>query len=131
MVNKEAKRLRRFCKEYWKIENYEQAVNDKENLWICHHRLELTLDNELVHTPKELKRMGMYYNRPYFELIFLKKKDHDVLHKKGKPIKPIGDFGKKFFKHFGYTQIKNPKLYDREKHWYYSHNKVCRWEVEK
>ena len=128
MIGKEIKRIKRYCKEYWKIENYEQAINDKDNKWVCHHRLELTLNGEDAHSVEELKRLGMYYNIPYFELIFLKRYDHEILHKEGKPHKPKGDFGIKFFNKFGITQMNDPKFYDREKHWYYSHNKVCRWE---
>ena len=76
-----AKNLKRICKDdISKIENYEQAINDKENMWICHHRLELTLDGEYAHSAKELDRLGMYYNRPYFELIFLTKTEHGKLH---------------------------------------------------
>lgn len=28
------------------IENYEQAVNDKSQMWVCHHRLEISLDGK-------------------------------------------------------------------------------------
>ena len=48
-----------------KIENYEQAMNDKEHVWHCHHRLELTLDGEFAHSRAELQRLGMYFKRPY------------------------------------------------------------------
>lgn len=76
-----AKNIRKICKDdVSKIENYEQAINDKENMWICHHRLELTLDGEDACSRKDLIRMGMYYKRPYFELIFLTKKEHKKLH---------------------------------------------------
>lgn len=47
---------------------------------------------------------------------------------KGKPRKPFSDFGKKFFEQFGITNIDNPKLYNREKLWYYKHNHKCSWE---
>ena len=63
-----------------KIENYEQAINDTTQTWVCHHRLELTLDGEFAHNSKDLIRMGMYYKRPYYELIFLTWKDHALLH---------------------------------------------------
>lgn len=66
--------------EIEKIENYEKALNDKTQMWHCHHRLELTLDDEFAHTPKELQKMGMYYNRPYYELIFLTISQHRKLH---------------------------------------------------
>ena len=70
-------RTKRYCKDdISKIENYEQAINDKENKWVCHHRLELTLDCEEALSRSELKRMNMYYHRPYFELIFMKDIDH-------------------------------------------------------
>lgn len=63
-----------------KIENYELAKKDNFKGWHIHHRLELTLNGEFAHTPEELKRMGMYYNRPYFELIFLTKSEHQRIH---------------------------------------------------
>lgn len=76
-----------FCKDdITKIKNYNEAINDKNNIWHCHHILELTLDNEPALSVKDLMRMNMYYNRPYFELIFLKPKDHHSLHNKGKNI---------------------------------------------
>ena len=65
-----------------KIENYDKAVTDKSQMWVCHHRLELTLDGEFAHSYKDLERMGMYYHRPYFELIFLTETEHRRLHMK-------------------------------------------------
>lgn len=77
-----------YCKDdISKIENYEQAVNDKEHVWHCHHRLELTLDGEFAHSRAELRRLDMYLKRPYFELIFLKSADHRKLHKSTIPDK--------------------------------------------
>ena len=43
--------------------------------------------------------------------------------------KPKGEFGKKFFKHYGFTKRGDVNLYRRELNWYIKHNKVCRWEV--
>ena len=138
-----------------KIENYELAVNDKKQMWICHHRLELTLDGEFAHTPKELKRLGMYLKRPYFELIFLTNSEHRKLHSntevhrrkmsethKGKKAseetkrkisevqkgKPRSIFGLKFKEHFGITRCDNIKLYNKERDWCRNHNNKCRWE---
>lgn len=72
-----------FCKDdITKIENYELAMTDTEEVWHCHHRLELTLDGEYAHSKEDLIRMNMYYQRPYFELIFLKNSDHVTLHNK-------------------------------------------------
>lgn len=71
---------RRICKEYEKIENYELAKADNFEGWEVHHRLEISINGEEVHTMKSLKRLNMYYNRPYFELIYLKTVDHTALH---------------------------------------------------
>jgi hypothetical protein len=78
----------RYCKEYENIENYEKAVADNFKGWLCHHRLEThTSDGErrLVDIiSDELIALGMYYNRPAGELIFLTVKEHSSLHNKGK-----------------------------------------------
>ena len=33
--------VEKYCKEYWKIENYQEAINDTERRWHCHHRHEI------------------------------------------------------------------------------------------
>lgn len=72
-----------YCKDdISKIENYQEAVNDKENKWVVHHRLETTLDGKFANEKKDLIRMNMYYNRPYFELIFLTTREHRQIHNK-------------------------------------------------
>lgn len=84
------KNVKRFCKDdISKIENYDKAIADNTNVWVCHHRLELTLDNEFAHTKDDLIRMDMYYKRPYFELIFMTKSEHLKLHGRvyGSPMK--------------------------------------------
>ena len=63
------------------IENYEEAISDTNNSWICHHRLEASPDG-VEHTREELKSMGLYYHRPASELIFLTKREHSQLHQK-------------------------------------------------
>ena len=78
-------KLHKICKDNLElIENYDKAVKDDFHGWVLHHRLELTIDGEEVHTPESLIRLNMYYNRPYFELIFLKRGEHIALHNKGK-----------------------------------------------
>ena len=62
------------------IENYEKAAADEFKGWMLHHRLECTLDGEYAHSAEELKRLGMYYNRPYYELIYLTNSEHSKLH---------------------------------------------------
>lgn len=70
-----------YCKDdISKIENYDKAIADTTQTWHLHHRLELTLDGEFAHSRDELKRLGMYYNRPYFELIFMTNSEHVRLH---------------------------------------------------
>ena len=77
----------KFCKDYENIENYEAAKKDNFKGWECHHRLEThNSDGErrLVDiTVAELQALGMYYNRPPEELIFLTIKEHNAF-KKGK-----------------------------------------------
>lgn len=75
-----------YCKdEISKIENYDKAVNDMTQVYEIHHKLELTLDGEFAHSAEELKRMHMYFDRPYFELVFLTKAEHTALHMKVRP----------------------------------------------
>ena len=78
---------KQYCKNYQDIENYEKAKKDGFKGWECHHRLEthtpdgIRRDVDISH--KELKALGMYYNRPASELIFLTVKEHNAF-KKGR-----------------------------------------------
>lgn len=81
MINKWKYTIKRVCKDDPSlIENYDKAINDDTQMWVLHHRLELTLDGEYAHSKEELIRLDMYYHRPYYELIFLTKSDHQILH---------------------------------------------------
>ena len=72
---------RKYCRDdISKIENYEEAMNDKTQTWHLHHRLELTLDGEFALSRDQLKIHDMYYNRPYYELIFLTRSEHRRIH---------------------------------------------------
>ncbi len=74
-----------FCKDdISKIENYDKAFSDPTQTWDIHHRLELTLEGEYAHSKEDLIRMNMYYQRPYYELIFLTPTEHRRLHAEGK-----------------------------------------------
>ena len=79
-----SKQINALCKSPEHIENYEKAVNDSTNVWICHHRLEThNSDGErrLVDiTSAELKALDMYFNRPPEELIFMTSSEHWELH---------------------------------------------------
>ena len=70
----------RYCKDYENIENYQKALADNFKGWECHHRKGVDISRE------KLKALGMYYNRPADELIFLKHSEHRFLHKKGKSL---------------------------------------------
>ena len=78
-----------YCIDPENIENYEKAKADNFKGWSCHHRLEThNSDGErrLVDiSMDELKALGMYWNRPASELIFLTESEHHSLHMKCKP----------------------------------------------
>ena len=71
------KRVKLYCCENISlIENYDKAINDNEQVWDCHHRLETDLNLSI----KELKEKELYFHRPASELIFLTHYDHSKLH---------------------------------------------------
>ena len=76
---------KQYCKEPENIENYEKAKADNFKGWECHHRLETHNSDgkrrEVDITMEELKALGMYYNRPAEELIFLKRSEHNAIRK--------------------------------------------------
>ena len=76
-------RLRKYCINFKDIEGYEEAVQSPEQYHL-HHRKEIeTLDDGtmVIRSRKELIELGLYYNRPAEELIFLKHSDHQSIHK--------------------------------------------------
>jgi hypothetical protein len=82
MIGNIEKYIKRYCKEYAMIENYEEAVNSKER-WECHHRLELDDDGNFLNSRSTLKRKGLYFDRPPEELIFLPRSTHRKMHIQG------------------------------------------------
>ena len=84
---------RYYCKDIENVENFEKAKADDFVGWNCHHRLEThNSDGErrLVDiSHNELKALGMYYNRPADELIFLTSREHNAF-KKGQQKVCIG-----------------------------------------
>lgn len=71
--------VKKFCREYWRIENYDQAMADKTQTWHCHHIHEIEYNLSKI----ELQAMGFYFDRPFCELIFLTPGEHIRLHMKG------------------------------------------------
>lgn len=71
-------KFEKFCKSPENIENYEKAKADNFKGWDCHHRKGVDISVE------ELISIGMYFDRPAYELIFLPSSEHISLHKKGK-----------------------------------------------
>lgn len=85
MIGSQIRALRKVCKEFEQVENYEEAINDKEYLWILHHRDEIReLPSGMValRSSEYLKLWGLYYHRPADELIFLRNDVHSDLHAK-------------------------------------------------
>ena len=76
------------CEDAYLIDNYEQAVKDKQ-FWDCHHRLE----TDLGLSADELKEQDKYFNVPASELIFMTRSDHLRLHHQGEN---NINYGKKF-----------------------------------
>ena len=73
------------CEDISKIENYSQAVKSDE-LWVCHHRLELHPDGSTRFTRDSLKKLGLYEHRPASELIFVTYNLHSSMHDNARKI---------------------------------------------
>ena len=67
--------LEKYCKDYTKIENYEEAVKSPLR-YDLHHRLEI----DEMQSRSDLIFLHLYYNRPPEELIFLAHGEHVRLH---------------------------------------------------
>ena len=63
------------------IENYHEAIADEERMWDIHHRRESDSEGKTLFTHKQLKEMGLYFNRPASELIFVTRSMHNKLHR--------------------------------------------------
>lgn len=84
-----SKKTYKFCSEdIILIENAELAINDKNEIWHCHHRLETHDENgkprEKHISSLELIKNDLYFNRPANELILLPQREHMRLHNTGK-----------------------------------------------
>lgn len=82
MINRKLRDIQAYCSEdISHIENYQDAVNDKEQMWECHHRAEILPCGRF--TAAQLKKHGLYWHRPARELIFLRHDEHRRLHMSG------------------------------------------------
>ena len=71
------------CEDISLIENYNLAIADTTQTWDCHHRGEILPCGRFSRA--DLKKFGLYFNRPAAELIFLTPTAHRQLHNKGVP----------------------------------------------
>lgn len=69
------------CESISNIENYKEAVSSEE-LYVCHHRNEISMGL----SRQDLIMLGLYWNRPASELIFMKNEDHTSIHHTGKTV---------------------------------------------
>ena len=75
MINE--RQARKYCKEdISKIKNYDKAIADTTQTWVCHHMTETWWGC----SKKDLIENECYYNRKACELIFLTKAEHTRLH---------------------------------------------------
>ena len=73
---------KRYCSEDVSlIENYHEAIADQTRTWDTHHRRECDSEGRTLFTKKQLKEMGLYFNRPAAELIFVTRSMHWKLHR--------------------------------------------------
>ena len=73
---------KQFCSEDISlIENYNEAISDEKKIWDTHHRRECDSEGRTLFTKKQLMEMGLYFNRPASELIFVTKSLHKKLHR--------------------------------------------------
>ena len=73
---------KRYCSEDISlIENYHQAISDKERMWDIHHRSECDENGRTLFTSKQLIEMNLYFNRPASELVFVTRSMHWKLHR--------------------------------------------------
>lgn len=72
--------VKKCCKDYTKIENYEEAANDTTQTWICHHILGEILSRE------QLLDHDFYYDVPPCMLKFVTRAEHNRMHIKGRTV---------------------------------------------
>ena len=92
LTKRQISHIKSYCKDDIRlIPGFNEALLDNKQ-YECHHCLELTLDGHHARTSEELKRMNMYYKRPYFELKIIEKSEHIAMHTETRDLFP----GKRF-----------------------------------
>ena len=72
------KTVKKYCKDFTKIENYDRAIADTTKVWECHHCF------EALFTKEELIKYDWYYDVEPNCLVFLTQEEHISLHNKGR-----------------------------------------------
>lgn len=72
--------LKRYCYEPELVENYDKAIADTEQMWVCHHRVETIM----CCGRDELISKGAYYDRPAHDIILLTRAEHRRVHNEGR-----------------------------------------------
>ena len=81
------------------IENYDKAMADTTQTWVCHHRDEVKIlpsGMTVIRSRQDLKDAGRYYGCPANELIFLTISEHRNLHAKTQVGERSPRYGKTF-----------------------------------
>ena len=79
MIN--LRNAKQFCSEDISlIENYHQAIADKEKTWDVHHRRECDENGRTLLTRKQLIKMNQYFKRPASEMILDTRSMHKKIH---------------------------------------------------
>jgi hypothetical protein len=84
MIQTKGDKLRKkCCDDVSEIEHYQEAISSPKR-WCCHHRLETHTSDGFLRavflSKEELEALGMYWNRPASELIFMEWSEHQKLH---------------------------------------------------
>ena len=116
MISKYAEK---YCRqgELHLIENYAEAISSQE-MWECHHRLEITINGEYALGYRDLQLHDMFYNRPHYELIFLPRSVHKQIHwdaaRQGRRIRMSKCASESWRKTYA-ARAKKLKVFNREK----------------
>ena len=107
MINKY--KAKGFCSEAISlIENYHEAISDQKRTWDVHHRRECDENGRTLFTKKQLIDMGLYFNRPASELIFVTRAMHWKLHRELRE-----NCGKNLGKKYGTIGGKSPSKIEK------------------